>query len=106
MQLAFAGAPVQLSVSVPLRPLAGVSRRLYPAVPPVLLTVWLALLPAAKLNCTPVPVSGTVCGEEAALSVTVSVPERNPALVGVKVIVSAQAFPAASTAGQVLPLKA
>ena len=41
---------------------------------------------------TPLPVSGTVCGEPGALSVIVIVPVRVPTAVGVNVIFSAQ-FP-------------
>lgn len=47
----------------------------------------------------PVPVSGTVCGLPAALSVMVKVPARAPSAVGVNVTLILQFAPAASVAG-------
>ena len=48
---------------------------------------------------TPVPVSGTVCGLPAALSVTASVPVRVPSAVGVNVTLIVHVAPAARVAG-------
>lgn len=50
---------------------------------------------AATENASPPPLSATVCGELLALSVTVSVPVRVPAAVGVKVTEIMQLAPAA-----------
>ena len=47
----------------------------------------------------PVPVSGTICGLKAALSVTVSVPVRAPTTVGANVTFIVQVPAAASVAG-------
>jgi hypothetical protein len=83
-QLAPVGAPLQLSEAVPLNP------------SPPIDNVYIALCPAETdadaeppegtprpiLAATPVPVSGTVCGLLAALSVMVSVPLPAPTLVG------------------------
>ena len=49
---------------------------------------------------TPVPVSGTVCGLFEALSLTESVPVRDPIWVGVKVTSITQLFPAAKVLPQ------
>jgi hypothetical protein len=57
---------------------------------------------AVGVAATPVPFSVTVCGEPLALSVIVSVPERPPAAVGVKVIEIVQAVPTATLAPQLL----
>ena len=65
------------------------------------LSTWLAKvrLPGAKLidgAAVPVPVNAIVCGLPAALSVTVTVPVRAPATVGVKITVIAQVAPTAT----------
>ena len=44
----------------------------------------------------PLPVSGTAAGEVASELVTVNVPERGPAVVGVKVRVTEQLSPSSS----------
>ena len=54
------------------------------------------------LGATPVPVRLMVCGLPVALSVTVIVPGRLPAAVGVKVTLMEQLAPAATEAPQVL----
>ena len=53
-------------------------------------------------TATPVPVRLAVCGLPVALSVTVTVPVREPAAVGVKVTLIEQLPPAATEAPQVL----
>ena len=54
------------------------------------------------LDAAPVPERATVCGLPVALSVTVIVPGRLPAAVGVKVTLMEQLAPAATEAPQVL----
>jgi len=54
------------------------------------------------LDAAPVPVRLTVCGLPVALSVTVIVPGRLPAAVGVKVTLMEQLAPAATEGPQVL----
>ena len=51
---------------------------------------------------TPVPLSGTVCGLPAALSVRVRVPVRTPAADGVKVTAISQVIPGLRETGQLL----
>ena len=57
---------------------------------------------AVTTGFAPVPLKATVCGEPPALSVIVSVPERAPAAVGVKVIEIVQLAPIARLLPQVL----
>ena len=68
----------------------------------VVFTNWLPNLREATDNVagsTPTPLSWAVCGEFEALSLTVSVPERSPNAVGVKVTQILQLAPAASLLG-------
>lgn len=53
----------------------------------------------------PVPLRETVCGDPEALSVTVSVPVRAPAAVGVNVFIMVQEFPGASGGAVELAVK-
>jgi hypothetical protein len=57
---------------------------------------------AAGIRATPVPLRAAVCGDPDALSVTVSVPVRAPAAVGVKVTEIVQLPLAATDVPQVL----
>ena len=95
-QVAFVGAPEQLSEAVPSIP------------PPPIESVYVALEPgvtfaelelpeatlSASVGLVPVPVSVTVCGLSGALSVTMRVPLLIPALVGVKVTLTSHDRPA------------
>ena len=54
----------------------------------------------ADAGAIPVPVSGTVCGLPAALSVTLTVADRAPVVVGVNVTLMVQLVPAASVEPQ------
>jgi hypothetical protein len=55
------------------------------------------------MGAVPVPLSAVVCGLVEALSVTLSKPEREPVVVGVKVTLIVQlAFTASSVVGQLL----
>src|SRR5260370_619056 len=90
------GAPMQVNATEPVNPLTG-----------VMVTLKLSVLPAVtfcvdvgpvnpKSGGVVVPVSGTVCGLPAALSMMVKVPMRVPAAVGVNVTLIVQFAPAAS----------
>ena len=60
------------------------------------------VLPAgASAKSTPVPVNATLCGDPAALSVTLTDPARGPAAVGTNTTCTVQAAPTASVAPQV-----
>jgi hypothetical protein len=61
-----------------------------------------ALEPGARVTATAVPLRATVCGDPPALSVTVSVPVREPATVGVKVTAMVQLAPGATLVPQLL----
>ena len=70
---------------------------------------WLLNVKAAGLNkatpaLTPVPLSGTLCGEPAVESVTSSAAVRVPAAVGVNVTEVVQCAPAAKDVPQVLDI--
>ena len=74
---------------------------LFPAL--VVVTIWLGKERVAfdKLTgAVPVPVNCAVCVEFGALSLTVSVPEREPVTMGVKVTEIAQFAPAANVLGE------
>ena len=55
---------------------------------------------AVMLKSVPVPESATVCGLPAALSVIVTIADRAPTAVGVKVIMIVQFAPAATLVPQ------
>ena len=59
-------------------------------------------LAEGELEALPVPLRDTVCGLPEALSVTVSVPVREPAAVGVKVTLTVQLLLAAREVPQLL----
>ena len=81
------GAPVQVNVIVPLKPV-GLICRLYVAGWPAV-TVALVELPVGVTmeKSVPIPESETVCGLPEELSAMERVPVRLPVAVGVKVIV-------------------
>jgi hypothetical protein len=56
----------------------------------------------ARLTAAAAPLRATVCGDPPALSVTVSVPVREPATVGVKVTAMVQLAPGATLVPQLL----
>lgn len=92
-----AGAPVQDNTAVPGTPAAEERSSGYTADVP-LLTVTLVLPSALKLKSIPVPVNATVCGEFAALFITVKVPVLAPPTVGPNTTCTTQACPAAKVA--------
>jgi hypothetical protein len=104
VQVARAGAPLQLSETDCANPLTGARSTVKIAVCPGT-TVRLMQLVVSEKLCT-VPVIATVCGLEAALSVTLSdaVAGTPPggAVVGVKVTLMVQLEPAASEEPHVL----
>ncbi len=95
---------VQLSTTVPVKALSGVSARLKTAEVPLVTVADATLEPdAVRVNDparVPLPVRGTARGEEASELVMVSVPGRSPDAVGVKVRVMGQLAPAASVDAQ------
>ena len=101
LQVALVGAPPQLNLTASVN------------APPTLaiLIVYVAVAPAfrvllvgalVRLKSEPVPVRPMVCGLFCALLVTVSVPERLPEAVGVKVTATVQADPGERVDGQLL----
>ena len=101
-QVAYCGAPVQVSLTVPEKPAPPAIARAYVAVfsPLTLLVVDPpGEVPIVRVG-TPVPASVTVCGVVGALSVTVSVPVREPVAEGVKRTVIVHEVPAARLAPQ------
>jgi len=103
LQVAYCGAPVQVSFTVPEKPVPPVIARAYVAEFP-LLTLLVVDPPGAVpivRTGTPVPPSVTVCVVVEALSVTVSVPVREPVAEGMKTTVIVQDVPVARLAPQV-----
>jgi hypothetical protein len=94
------GAPAQSNATVPVNPFMGVMVTLKLSVPPAV-TFCVVVGPVSPKSggFVPVPVSVTVCGLPAALSVMVKVPARAPVAVGVNVTLITQFAPAASVAG-------
>jgi len=103
VQLASDGAPVQLSVAVPLNPLTGVTCRLYVAVcPAVTVAVFEPPVATSIVKSVPVPVSETACGLPVASSVMVTLAARFPVAVGLNVTLMEQLALAATLAPHVL----
>jgi hypothetical protein len=93
---------VQFSTTVPLKPLAGVTARLYVAGDP-LATVADPLLPPFTVSVKlpfgmPIPLSATDAGEPGSELVTLRIPERAPVAEGVNAIVTEQLAPPARLA--------
>lgn len=103
LQVAFVGAPVQLSVMLPLSVEGEESCRLYMAdavVPPESVAVVEPV--GASVKSMPVPESVTVCMGAGALSRNVMAPVAAPAAAGAKATSKEQAAFTASVAAQVL----
>jgi hypothetical protein len=102
-QTAFAGSPLQLRAIFPEYPADGLKANEYVAGLPAD-TVAEELPPGCcvmeKAGAVPVPLSATLCGEPAALSVMVIVAERAPATAGVNTTLSVQVLPAATVVPQ------
>jgi hypothetical protein len=97
-QLDSVGAPLQEILTEPVKPLSGLTCRLYVAVCPAVIVADVELpFETLREKSVPVPESVTVGGLPAALSVTESVPLRLPLVAGVKVTESVQLAPAASS---------
>lgn len=93
----FAGAPVHVSVTVPVNPFTGLISRLNVAVCPALNVADVELPGAALiLRSLVVPIKGADCGLPAALSLTVRFPFRVPVALGVNETSILQLEPAAS----------
>jgi hypothetical protein len=104
-QLAFAGSPLQLRVTFPEYPADGLNDSAYVAGLPAV-TVADALPPGCgvmvNVGWAPVPLSATLCGELAALSVTVMVAESAPVAAGVNTTLAVHELPALTVAPQLL----
>src|ERR1700730_16907063 len=101
-QLDFAGAPVQVSATAELKPFVGftvIVTGVLTAPRATVTVVGAALSVKSGGVFVPVPVSPTICGLPAALSVMVKVPVRVPVAVGVNVTLIMQFALAASVAG-------
>ena len=102
-QTAFEGSPLQLRVIFPEYPADGLKDNEYVAGLPAA-TVAEELPPGcwvmANVGAVAVPLSATLCGDPAALSVMVIVAERAPATAGVNTTLSVQALPATSVVPQ------
>jgi hypothetical protein len=94
-QVVFAGAPEQVNAAAPGTPEADVSSSPYTACDPAFTVCDVDPL-AARTKSTPTPLSCTICGEFAELSVIVTVPDRTPPAVGVNTICIVHAEPTAS----------
>jgi hypothetical protein len=79
----FAGAPVQLNVTLWLNPPPGATATVYLAACPGA-TVAVDEDDGARVKSCPVPVSGTICGLPGALSLIVKVPFLVPLVLGSK----------------------
>ena len=101
LQVAYAGAPAQKNDTVPGTPATDVSSSGYAASPPAAM-LWVVLPLALRAKSTPVPVNCTLCGDDPALSVKVTLPVRDPGAVGVNAISTVHAPPAAKLPPQVL----
>ena|SRR5579863_8840979 len=90
-QVEAAGAPLQLSATIPLNPLIGVTSRSYVAALPAG-TVPVAEPPGARPieKSVPVPLSPTACGLPGALSVNFNDAVSPPVVLGVKVTFTTQ----------------
>ena len=105
-QVESAGAPLQVSVTVPLNPLIGVTSNSYVAGLPAG-TVAVAEPPGARPieKSVPVPLSTTVCGLPGALSVNFNDAVSLPVALGVNVTFTSQvALTATAVPLQVWPL--
>ena len=91
---------MHVNVTVPLKPSCEESVSVSLAVPPGVLTVRFCDDVVTSTE-VPVPLNATVCGESVALSVTLTVPARVPAAVGVKVMEIVQLAAAVRLAPQV-----
>ena len=102
VQVASDGAPLQLSVTVPLNPLTGVTCRLYAAGCPAV-TVAVFEPPAATsiVKSVPTPLIATAWGLPAASSVIVTLAARFPVAVGLNVALTEQFAPTATLAPHV-----
>ena len=103
VQMEFAGAPAQVSATAELKPFVGFTVIVTGVLTAPCATVTVVgAAPSVKSGggLVPFPVRLTVCGLPPALSVTVKVPVRAPATVGVNVTLIVQLAPAASVAGQ------
>jgi hypothetical protein len=103
-QAEFAGAPAQVSATAELKPFVGftvIVTGVLTAPCATVTVVGAALSVKSGGVFVPVPVSPTVCGLPAALSVMVNVPVRVPVAVGVNVTLIVQFAFAASIAGSV-----
>lgn len=89
LQVDAVGAPAQVKLTLPEKPLAAVAVKLNVAVAPAA-TVAEAVPAVTAKPVDPVPVRAIVCGLSLALSTIVSVPVRLPLAVGVKVTLTAQ----------------
>jgi len=105
-QAAALGAPVQVKVTFPLKPVPGVTWRLYCAVwPAVTSALVLPVAPGATTAAAgAVPETGMDCGESGALSVSVRLVERTPEASGENTRVTEQEEPTATEAVQVFAL--
>jgi hypothetical protein len=100
----FAGAPAQVSATAELKPFVGftvIVTAVLTAPCATVTVVGAALSVKSGGVFVPVPVSPTVCGLFAALSVMVRVPVRVPVAVGVNVTLIVQLALAANVAGSV-----
>jgi hypothetical protein len=97
VQTAKAGAPVQVSATVPANPFSGEICRLYVAVLPAVTVAEVEPLVAAAIEkSVAVPTRATARGLPGALSVIVREPVRFPLTVGAKVTLKVQLVPGAT----------
>lgn len=85
-----AGTEAQESVTVPVKFAMGLNCRLYVAVPPGFAVAVVGPLAASMKGALPVPLTAAVCGEPAALSLTLSIAVRRPTACGANVTVIVQ----------------
>jgi hypothetical protein len=101
VHVAFVGAPAHDIVADPGNPAAPVSSSAYVALPPAAIVCPAGPF-AASAKSTPIPLIATVCGEPAAESTTVRLPDRIPVVVGANSTCTVQAEPTASVAPHVV----
>ena len=101
VHVAYAGAPEHAIAAVPGSPAAPVSSSAYVALPPAVIVCDTGPF-AANAKSTPIPASATVCGDPAAESTIVNVPDRVPASVGANTTCTVQADPIANVPAQLL----